>query len=109
MAAGRATTDAEPFHTAGSARAQATSTFSPHLVPTGLDENVDWLIPELRERNSYPTEYAGTTLSEHLGLRPPLTWWGRVADDRAAAMTTVRFGKLSESLGPLRIFQAHSR
>ncbi|WP_019930899.1 NtaA/DmoA family FMN-dependent monooxygenase [Nocardia sp. BMG111209] len=46
---------------------------SPYLVPTGLDEIVDWLIPELQERGSYRTAYAGTTLREHLGLRPPLT------------------------------------
>ena len=46
---------------------------SPYLVPTGLDEIVDWLIPELQERNSYRTEYTGSTLREHLGLRPPLT------------------------------------
>lgn len=46
---------------------------SPYLVPTGLDEIVDQLIPELQERNSYRTEYTGSTLREHLGLRPPLT------------------------------------
>ncbi|MGY4099468.1 NtaA/DmoA family FMN-dependent monooxygenase [Nocardia sp. R16R-3T] len=46
---------------------------SPYLVPTGLDEIVDWLIPELQERGSYRTEYTGTTLREHLGLRPPPT------------------------------------
>ncbi|MFD0364831.1 NtaA/DmoA family FMN-dependent monooxygenase [Nocardia sp. GCM10030253] len=46
---------------------------SPYLVPTGLDEIVDWLVPELQERGSYRTEYTGTTLRHHLGLRPPLT------------------------------------
>jgi len=46
---------------------------TPYLVPTGLDEIVDWLIPELQERNSYRTEYTGSTLREHLGLRPPLS------------------------------------
>jgi FMN-dependent oxidoreductase (nitrilotriacetate monooxygenase family) len=46
---------------------------TPYLVPTGLDEIVDWLIPELQERGSYRTAYTGTTLREHLGLRPPLT------------------------------------
>lgn len=45
---------------------------SPYLVPTGLDEIVDLLIPELQERNSYRTEYSGSTLREHLGLRPAL-------------------------------------
>ena len=46
---------------------------SPYLVPTGLDEIVDWLIPELQERGAYRTEYSTSTLREHLGLRPPLT------------------------------------
>lgn len=43
---------------------------TPYLVPTGLDEIVDWLVPELQERGVYRTEYTGTTLREHLGLRP---------------------------------------
>jgi hypothetical protein len=42
-------------------------------VPTGLDEIVDWLIPELQESNSYRTEYTGSILHEHLGLPPPPT------------------------------------
>ncbi|MFQ6395348.1 NtaA/DmoA family FMN-dependent monooxygenase [Nocardia sp. KC 131] len=46
---------------------------TPYLVPTGLDEIVDWLVPELQERGAYRTEYTGTTLRHHLGLRPPLT------------------------------------
>jgi hypothetical protein len=46
---------------------------SPYLVPTGLDEIVDWLIPELQERGAYRTEYSTSTLRGHLGLRPPLT------------------------------------
>ncbi|NAZ74775.1 NtaA/DmoA family FMN-dependent monooxygenase [Kineococcus sp. T13] len=46
---------------------------SPYLVPSGLDEIVDQLVPALQERGAYPAEYVGTTLREHLGLRPPLT------------------------------------
>ncbi|MGV9720148.1 NtaA/DmoA family FMN-dependent monooxygenase [Nocardia beijingensis] len=46
---------------------------SPYLVPTGLDEIVDWLVPELQERGVYRTQYTGTTLRAHLGLREPLT------------------------------------
>ena len=46
---------------------------SPYLVPTGLDEIVDLLVPELQERGSYRTEYEGSTLREHLGLRPALS------------------------------------
>ncbi|MFD4401282.1 NtaA/DmoA family FMN-dependent monooxygenase [Nocardia sp. NPDC058499] len=43
----------------------------PHLTPAGLDEFVDRVVPELQDRGSFRTEYRGTTLREHLGLRPP--------------------------------------
>jgi FMN-dependent oxidoreductase (nitrilotriacetate monooxygenase family) len=46
---------------------------SPYIVPGGLDEIVDWLVPELQERGAYRTEYTSTTLRGHLGLRDPLT------------------------------------
>jgi alkanesulfonate monooxygenase SsuD/methylene tetrahydromethanopterin reductase-like flavin-dependent oxidoreductase (luciferase family) len=56
-------------------RAGATDGFniSPYLVPGGLDEIVDWLVPELQDRGVYRTEYTSTTLRGHLGLREPLT------------------------------------
>ncbi|UQN15739.1 NtaA/DmoA family FMN-dependent monooxygenase [Gulosibacter sp. ACHW.36C] len=41
-------------------------------VPHGLDDVVNRLVPALQERGAYPTEYVGTTLRDHLGLRPPL-------------------------------------
>ncbi|WP_367404478.1 NtaA/DmoA family FMN-dependent monooxygenase [Kocuria marina] len=44
---------------------------SPWLIPTGLDDIVDHLVPELQERGVYPTHYRGDTLREHLGLRAP--------------------------------------
>lgn len=56
---------------------------SPWLVPTGLDEIVNHLVPELQSRGVYPTEYQGSTLREHLGLPHPtatLPVEGRVAD-----------------------------
>jgi alkanesulfonate monooxygenase SsuD/methylene tetrahydromethanopterin reductase-like flavin-dependent oxidoreductase (luciferase family) len=46
---------------------------SPYSTPDGLDDIVEKLVPELQERGVYPTSYAGRTLREHLGLRPPLT------------------------------------
>lgn len=46
---------------------------SPWLVPSGLDDIVDRLVPLLQDRGVYPTEYRGDTLREHLGLRGPLT------------------------------------
>ncbi|ABS02419.1 NtaA/DmoA family FMN-dependent monooxygenase [Kineococcus radiotolerans] len=46
---------------------------TPYLVPSGLDDIVDQLVPALQDRGAYPAGYVGTTLREHLGLRPPLT------------------------------------
>jgi FMN-dependent oxidoreductase (nitrilotriacetate monooxygenase family) len=46
---------------------------SPYLTPDGLDDIVEKLVPELQERGVYRTAYSGTTLREHLDLRPPLT------------------------------------
>ncbi|MFC9437796.1 NtaA/DmoA family FMN-dependent monooxygenase [Nocardia sp. NPDC057030] len=43
----------------------------PHLTPGGLDEFVDRVVPELQERGSFRTEYTGSTLRDHLGLRHP--------------------------------------
>ncbi|MEW1957917.1 NtaA/DmoA family FMN-dependent monooxygenase [Kineococcus sp. NPDC059986] len=42
----------------------------PPVVPTGLDEFVDTVVPLLQERGSLRTEYTGTTLRENLGLSP---------------------------------------
>jgi FMN-dependent oxidoreductase (nitrilotriacetate monooxygenase family) len=46
---------------------------TPWLVPSGLDDVVDLLVPALQERGAYRTAYTGTTLREHLGLRAPVT------------------------------------
>jgi FMN-dependent oxidoreductase (nitrilotriacetate monooxygenase family) len=45
---------------------------SPWLIPSGLDDIVNHLVPALQERGIYPTEYAGTTLRENLGLSVPV-------------------------------------
>ncbi|MGB4779362.1 NtaA/DmoA family FMN-dependent monooxygenase [Microbacterium sp.] len=42
-----------------------------HLVPSGLDEFVDRVVPLLQERGSLRTEYTGTTLRDNLGLPVP--------------------------------------
>jgi FMN-dependent oxidoreductase (nitrilotriacetate monooxygenase family) len=42
----------------------------PHITPGGLAGFVDQVVPLLQERGVYPTEYAGTTLRENLGLSP---------------------------------------
>ncbi|RRQ29384.1 LLM class flavin-dependent oxidoreductase [Rhodococcus sp. Eu-32] len=58
---------------------------SPYIVPGGLDEIVDWLVPELQERGSYRTEYTSTTLRGHLGLREPLSRRTSGETDNSAA------------------------
>jgi alkanesulfonate monooxygenase SsuD/methylene tetrahydromethanopterin reductase-like flavin-dependent oxidoreductase (luciferase family) len=42
----------------------------PPVVPTGLDEFVDTVVPLLQERGSLRTEYTGNTLRDNLGLSP---------------------------------------
>ena len=59
---------------------------TPYLVPDGLDDIVDKLVPALQERGIYRTGYAGTTLRAHLDLPP-------VAHSvRDAATTAARAG-----------------
>ncbi|MEY9845931.1 NtaA/DmoA family FMN-dependent monooxygenase [Streptacidiphilus sp. MAP5-3] len=43
----------------------------PHLVPGGLDEFADTVVPLLQERGVHRAEYEGTTLRDHLGLDLP--------------------------------------
>ena len=45
----------------------------PHITPGGLDEFADTVVPLLQERGVFRTEYAGTTLRDHLGLRRTAT------------------------------------
>jgi alkanesulfonate monooxygenase SsuD/methylene tetrahydromethanopterin reductase-like flavin-dependent oxidoreductase (luciferase family) len=39
-----------------------------HLVPWGLDEFVDKVVPLLQDRGALRTDYTGTTLRDNLGL-----------------------------------------
>jgi alkanesulfonate monooxygenase len=43
----------------------------PPVLPGGLDDFVDLVIPELQRRGLFRTAYEGKTLREHLGLRRP--------------------------------------
>ena len=47
----------------------------PHVTPGGLDAFADEVVPILQERGHFRSDYAGTTLRDHLGLpaarRPP--------------------------------------
>jgi alkanesulfonate monooxygenase len=42
-----------------------------HTVPSGLDDFVDLVVPELTRRGIFRRSYEGTTLRDHLGLRRP--------------------------------------
>ncbi|MCF3120112.1 MULTISPECIES: NtaA/DmoA family FMN-dependent monooxygenase [Streptomyces] len=67
------TPDAVAAELAESVRTEAADGFIlvPHLTPGGLDEFVEKVVPLLQERGVYRTEYEGTTLRSHLGLREP--------------------------------------
>jgi FMN-dependent oxidoreductase (nitrilotriacetate monooxygenase family) len=43
----------------------------PGLLPSGLQDFVDAVVPILQKRGLFRTEYEGTTLREHLGLKRP--------------------------------------
>jgi hypothetical protein len=43
----------------------------PPWLPGGIDVFIDEVVPLLRERGLFRTEYTGTTLREHLGLDRP--------------------------------------
>ncbi|MEW1632458.1 NtaA/DmoA family FMN-dependent monooxygenase [Streptomyces sp. NPDC093801] len=43
----------------------------PHLTPDGLEGFADTVVPLLQERGVFRTEYAGSTLRDHLGLAVP--------------------------------------
>lgn len=46
--------------------------FIPHLLPVGLEDFVQHVIPELQRRGIFRADYEGSTLREHLGLPVPV-------------------------------------
>ncbi|GIG21418.1 monooxygenase [Cellulomonas chitinilytica] len=47
----------------------------PAVLPSGLDDFVDQVVPILVDRGLFRTEYTGTTLREHYGLAVPENRW----------------------------------
>ena len=47
------------------------------LVPTGLTDFIELVIPELRRRGLFRSEYEGRTLRANLGLRTPPDGYSR--------------------------------
>ena len=57
----------------------------PHITPDGLADFADKVVPILQERGVFRTEYAGTTLRDHLGLAVPQARPCRATDGRLVA------------------------
>jgi FMN-dependent oxidoreductase (nitrilotriacetate monooxygenase family) len=51
----------------------------PPVLPAGLDDFVELVIPELRRRGLFRSEYEGRTLRDNLGLRRPVNRHARAA------------------------------
>ncbi|HQS48448.1 MAG TPA: nitrilotriacetate monooxygenase, partial [Xanthobacteraceae bacterium] len=49
----------------------------PPVLPAGLDEFCEHIIPELQNRGLFRTEYSGSTLRENLGLRRPASMYAK--------------------------------
>ena len=47
------------------------------VFPTGLNDFVDLVIPELQKRGIFRTEYTGSTLRENLGLARPVNQFSK--------------------------------
>ncbi|SDR70976.1 LLM class flavin-dependent oxidoreductase [Actinopolymorpha singaporensis] len=52
----------------------------PAVLPSGLSEFVDHVVPILRRRGLFRTEYTGTTLRHHYGLDRPVSSFARDHD-----------------------------
>jgi len=46
---------------------------TPTVLPEGIDDFVELVVPELQRRGLFRTEYEGRTLRENLGLRRPVS------------------------------------
>jgi FMN-dependent oxidoreductase (nitrilotriacetate monooxygenase family) len=56
----------------------------PDMFPSGAEIFVDEVVPLLRRRGIFRTEYTGTTLRHHLGLERPDSQYGQEQDSAAA-------------------------
>jgi FMN-dependent oxidoreductase (nitrilotriacetate monooxygenase family) len=57
---------------------------TPTMMPQGIDDFVELVVPELQRRGVFRTEYEGRTLRENLGLRKPVSRYQRSAQSAAA-------------------------
>jgi alkanesulfonate monooxygenase len=54
----------------------------PPILPTGLDDFVNLVVPILQKRGLFRTAYEGKTLRENLGLRRPANQYTIQVRDR---------------------------
>jgi FMN-dependent oxidoreductase (nitrilotriacetate monooxygenase family) len=54
---------------------------APHIVPGGLDEFADRVVPLLQERGVFRSEYGDGTLRDRLGLRPVADGHSSITDE----------------------------
>jgi alkanesulfonate monooxygenase len=57
----------------------------PPFLPGGLDDFIELVLPELRKRGLFRTEYEGKTLRDHLGLDRPASRYAKAVAVGAAA------------------------
>jgi FMN-dependent oxidoreductase (nitrilotriacetate monooxygenase family) len=57
---------------------------TPTMLPQGIDDFVELVVPELQRRGVFRTEYTGTTLRENLGLKKPVSRYQRPSQSAAA-------------------------
>jgi alkanesulfonate monooxygenase len=57
----------------------------PPLYPSGLEEFVDLVIPELQKRGLFRTEYEGKILRENLGLKRPVNQYSAKAVEKLSS------------------------
>jgi FMN-dependent oxidoreductase (nitrilotriacetate monooxygenase family) len=61
----------------------------PPFLPGGLDDFVELVLPQLRRRGLFRTEYEGRTLREHLGLARPASRYAAVPGAQSKRPLTV--------------------
>ena len=57
----------------------------PPLLPSGFEDFVKYVVPELQRRGLFRTEYEGATLRENLGLRRPANQYTQLVEEAVAA------------------------
>ncbi|MGM7423687.1 LLM class flavin-dependent oxidoreductase [Cellulosimicrobium sp. CpK407] len=68
----------------------------PAVLPSGLEQFVDHVLPVLRERGLFREEYEGRTLREHYGLERPANRYARAGEVDPATAGTAPGGRVPD-------------